>query len=191
MTTQLRLFSNEKDAIFIAKSLVRSLSVSAADDTDTTRPPLNSGFTWLQLYVGDQETGQATRIRCDRDSIIDDLTELVKEKYPELNDISSARLVVYPPGTPLDALNDDARLQSWDRVPASSGPQPLMVMAPSAAVPQLGKCLSIRVSVCQIHSRVLFSLVFSHSFLCIRCSMCVWNMERHTMGGHVFLASLD
>jgi hypothetical protein len=186
MTTQLRLFSNEKDAIFIAKSLVRSLSVSAADDTDTTRPPLNSGFTWLQLYVGDQETGQATRIRCDRDSIIDDLTELVKEKYPELNDISSARLVVYPPGTPLDALNDDARLQSWDRVPASSGPQPLMVMAPSAAVPQLGKCLSIRVSVC-LSVKFIFVFFLSRVFAFILVYlMCVWNMERHTMGGRVF-----
>jgi hypothetical protein len=174
-----------------AKSLVRSLSVSAADDTDTTRPPLNSGFTWVQLYRGGHMVGLPIEIVAATRNV-SHLTKLVKEKLPnDLKGVDPIHLVVYPPGTPLDALNDDARLQSWDRVPASSGPQPLMVMAPSAAVPQLGKCLSIRVSVCQIHSRVLFSLVFSHSFLCIRCSMCVWNMERHTMGGHVFLASLD
>jgi hypothetical protein len=187
---------NEKDAIFIAKSLVRSLSVSAADDTDTTRPPPTFGYTWVQLYLGDQKAGHATRIRCKLDSVIDELTELVKEKLPnDLKAVDPIHLVVYPPGTSLDALNDDARLKSRDRVPASSGPQPLMVMAPPAAVPLLGTCLlftfvnsRVCVSVCQIHSRVLFSLVFSRSFLCIRC---VWNMERHTMGGRVFLTSLD
>jgi hypothetical protein len=116
--------------------------MSAADDTDTTRHSPTFGYTWVQLYLGDQKTGHATRIRCKIDSVIDELTELVKAKYPELIGISSARLVVYPHGTTSDALNDNAVLQNWDRVPASSGPQPLIVMAPSAAVPPLlGKCL--------------------------------------------------
>ena len=70
------------------------------------------------------------------------LTKLVKAEFPELHDVSSARLFVYRPGTPLDGLNEDACLKSWDRVPASTGPMPLIVMAPTAAaVTQLGKCL--------------------------------------------------
>jgi hypothetical protein len=140
--TQLRLFSNEKDAIFIAKSLVRSLSASAADDTDTTRTPPSSGFTWVQLYRGGHMVGLPIEIVAATRNV-SHLTNLVKEIYPELNDISSACLVVYPPGTPLDALNHDGRLRPGGPVPGgTTDEQPLMVMAPAAAaVSQLGKCL--------------------------------------------------
>jgi hypothetical protein len=143
ITTQLRLCLNEKDAIFIAKSLVRSLSVSAADDTDTTRPPPTFVYTWVQLYRGDQKTGHATRIRCKLDSVIDELTELVKEKLPnDLKAVDPIHLVVYPPDTPLDALNVNAPLRRGGPVPnGTTDEQPLMVMAPSAAAPLLGKCL--------------------------------------------------
>jgi hypothetical protein len=115
--------------------------MSATDDTDTTRPLLNSGFTWVQLYRGGHMVGLPIEIAAASRNV-SHLTELVKEKIPnDLKAVDPIHLVVYRPGTPLDDLNVNARLQSWDHVPASSGPQPLMVMAPPAAVPQLGKCL--------------------------------------------------
>ena len=109
----------------------------------TIRAPPRPAVVWIQLYVGDQESGRATRILCKRDSIIDDFARLVKTEYPEfLNCFSSAHLLVYPHGTPLDALNHDGRLRPGGPVPGgTTDEQPLLVMAPSAAVPQLGKCL--------------------------------------------------
>jgi hypothetical protein len=61
------------------------------------------------------------------------LTELVKEKRAvALHNVDAADLAVYPPGTPLNALNDNNRLGS---VPGgTTEAQPLMVIAP-------GKCL--------------------------------------------------
>ena len=97
------------------------LTISASDDTDTTHPSLNSCFTSVR---------------------VSHLANLVKEKLPHgLKHVDAAHLVICRAGTPLDALNDDACLKSWDCVPASSAPEPLIVMAPSATVPQLGKCL--------------------------------------------------
>jgi hypothetical protein len=143
ITPQLRLWSNEKDAISIAKSLVRSLSVSvsSAEDTDTTRPPPNSGFTWVQLYRGGQAVGSPMMIK-DPAPIVGVLTDLVKEKLPnQLEGVDAARLDVYPPGTPLDALNDNARLRPRGPVPGgTTEEQPLLVMAP-----QLGKCSRVSV----------------------------------------------
>ena len=66
--------------------------MSATDDTDTTRPPLNSGFTWVQLYRGGHMVGLPIEIVAASRNV-SNLTDLVKQKYPELNDISSARLV--------------------------------------------------------------------------------------------------
>jgi hypothetical protein len=101
ITTQLRLCLDEKDAIFIAKSLVRSLSVSAADDTDTTRPSSTCGYTWVQLYRGGHMVGIPIQI-VEATRNVGHLTELVKAKYPELIDISFARLV--------------CRLSSWHSI---------------------------------------------------------------------------
>jgi hypothetical protein len=74
------------------------------------------------------------------------LTKLVKAEFPELHDVSSARLFVYRPCTPLDGLNDDHRLDPGEAVPGgTTSKKPLIVMAPAAAaaaaVTQLGKCL--------------------------------------------------
>jgi hypothetical protein len=150
--------------------------MSAADDTDTTRSPLNSGFTWVQLYVGDQKTGQATRIRCERDSNIDCLTYLVQAEYPELNGISSACLDVYPPGTPLDGLNDDAYLDPGDPVPGgTTGEQPLMVIAPPAVPSKCCEC---------IHSRIIL--------VCLVFNVCLEYIELHTQRvAALWVASLN
>jgi hypothetical protein len=99
---------------------------------DTVSAPLPLAVVWIQLHDGDPKAGRATRILCKPDSIIDDLTKLVKEQW---NDISSAHLLVYPHGTPLNALNDDDRMDPGASVPMdTTSKTPLMVIAP-------GKCL--------------------------------------------------
>jgi hypothetical protein len=73
---------------------------------------------------------------------VNHLTELVKEKRAvALQHCDAGDLFVYyPPGTPLDALNDNARLRPGGPVPGgTTDEQPLMVMAPP--VTQQGKCL--------------------------------------------------
>jgi hypothetical protein len=89
---------------------------------------------WIQLYLGDQKTGQATKIRCKFDLDIDDFTKLVKAEVPNyLNTVDPIHLVVYPPGTPLDALHDNDRLRCGGPVPGGrTDEQPLvMVIAPT------------------------------------------------------------
>jgi hypothetical protein len=107
--------------------------MSAADDKNTAGPPPNSGVTWVQLYRGEQAVGFPMPITITEAAPLDGAwTKLVKAEYPELNDISSARLAVYPHGTPLNALNEINRLGS---VPGgTTEAQPLIVIAP-------GKCL--------------------------------------------------
>jgi hypothetical protein len=126
------------------------LTMSAADDTVST--PRNLRVVWIQLYVGDQHAGYATKICCKRDLDIDEFAKLVKEIYPELKDISFARLAVYRPGTPLDALNVDALLRRGGPVPnGTTDEQPLMVMAP--AMPLNGATID------DISSRMLSQLL--------------------------------
>jgi hypothetical protein len=116
--------------------------MSATDDTDTTRPLLNSGFTWVQLYRGGHMVGLPIEIAAASRNV-SHLTELVKEKIPnDLKAVDPIHLVVYRPGTPLDELNVNAPLRRGGPVPnGTTDEEPLMVMAPPAAVPQLGKCL--------------------------------------------------
>jgi hypothetical protein len=108
--------------------------MSAADDTDTTRPSPTSGCTWVQLYRGDQAVGVSMPITItEAISNVGLWTELVKAKYPELNDISAARLTVYLPCTPLNALNNSAPLRLGALVPGgTTEEQPLIVIAPPA-----------------------------------------------------------
>jgi hypothetical protein len=121
------------------------LTMSATDDTDTTDRPLNSSYTWVQLYRDDQAVGLPTVIT-DPVACVSILTKLVKaERAVALQHCDGADLVVYPPGTPLDGLNDDHRLDPGEAVPGgTTSKKPLIVMAPAAAaaaVTQLGKCL--------------------------------------------------
>jgi hypothetical protein len=92
-------------------------------------------FLWYgfsSISVTKKENRQATKICCERDSIIDDLVNLVEAKYRnDLKDGGVGHLYVYPPGTPLDALNANDRLRPGDSVPGgTTQEQPLMVMAP-------------------------------------------------------------
>ena len=110
----------------IDRLLVPSLTMSAADET-TTRPPLFPGLTWVQLYRGDQALGCPMPITGATGDICDDL----KAEFPELNGLSSAHLVVYPHGTPLDALNEDVSLSPGAVVPDdTTSKEPLIVIAP-------------------------------------------------------------
>ena len=120
--------------------------MSATDDTDTTDRPLNSSYTWVQLYRDDQAVGLPMVIT-DPVACVSILTKLVKaERAVALQHCDGADLVVYRPGTPLDGLNDDHRLDPGEAVPGgTTSKKPLIVMAPAAAaaaaVTQLGKCL--------------------------------------------------
>jgi hypothetical protein len=109
------------------------LTMSAADD-NTTRPPLTSGSTWIQLYCGEEAVGIPIEIVAARNAY--HLTELVKEKRAvALQYCDAADLVVYPPGTPLNDLSNNNRLGPVESVPGGrTEAQPLIVMAP-------GKCL--------------------------------------------------
>jgi len=105
--------------------------MSAAVNTESA--PRNLRVVWIQLYLGDQKTGHVTKIRCKFDLDIDDFTKLVKAEAPNyLNTVDPIHLVVYPPGTPLDALNDNDRLRCGGPVPGgTTDEQPLvMVIAP-------------------------------------------------------------
>jgi hypothetical protein len=110
--------------------LVPSLTMSAADET-TTRPPLFPGLTWVQLYRGDQALGcpmpitGAIRNACD-------LATRVKAEFPnDLEDVDAPNLVVYPHGTPLNALNEYARLSPGALIPDdTTSKEPLLVIAP-------------------------------------------------------------
>lgn len=107
--------------------------MSAADDTTVVvSAPPRLPVVWIQLHFGHEKGGQATKIRCDRDLIIDDLVNLVEAKYRnDLKDGGIGHLYVYPPGTPLDALNANDRLRPGDSVPGgTTQEQPLMVVAP-------------------------------------------------------------
>jgi hypothetical protein len=104
--------------------------------------PLLLADVWIQLYVGDQEIELAMRFLCEHDSIVTDLTNLVKEKRSVLlHHCDGAELSVYPPGTRLDALNNVSCLDPHGPVLHSTTKEhPLIVRAPSA-VTQHGKCL--------------------------------------------------
>jgi len=62
---------------------------------------------------------------------VDALAEEVKKKRAvALNHCDAAMLVVYPPGTE-PPFSQDKALKAWDPIPSnSSGPQPLIVVAP-------------------------------------------------------------
>ena len=111
--------------------LVTSFTMSAADDT-TSRPPLFPGLTWFQLYRGDQALGCPMPITgAIRDA--GDLAQRVKAQFPELNGLSSAHLVVYLHGTPLNALNEHARLSPGAHIPDNTtSREPLIVIAPAS-----------------------------------------------------------
>jgi hypothetical protein len=111
--------------------LVPSLTMSAADET-TTRPPLFPGLTWVQLYRGDQALGCPMPITGATGYDICDLRELVKAEFPnDLEDVGAPNLVVYPHGTPLNALNEHARLSSGALIPDdTTSKEPLIVIAP-------------------------------------------------------------
>jgi hypothetical protein len=151
----------------VAKSLVRSLSTSADDDT-TTRPPGDIVSTWVQLYCGDEAMGRATQIFAATRNV-GHLADLVRAKVPlALRHCHAKDLVIYRAGTLLDALNADAALNSWDAVPDyTTGEQPLVVIAPAQAPqPESDGEFSSTYSSQLFYSNVLRVFVFVYSMLC-------------------------
>jgi hypothetical protein len=96
----------------------------------TILAPPRPAVVWIQLYVGNQKSGRATKILCKPDLDIDDFTKLVKENQAVvLQSCNAEDLVVYPHGT-LDFRGDGLSTTP----DGTTKEQPLIVMAP-------GKCL--------------------------------------------------
>ena len=107
--------------------------MSAADDTTrTVSAPPRLPVVWIQLHFGREIDGQATKIRCKPDLKIARLLDLVEAIYK--NDLKAGgvgNLYACPPGTPLEDLNANDRLDPGNSVPGGTTMErPLMVMAP-------------------------------------------------------------
>jgi hypothetical protein len=123
----------------VAHSLLLRLNAAHV----TILAPPRPAVVWIQLYVGNQKSGQATKILCKRDLDIDDFTKLVKENQAVvLQSCNAEDLVVYPHGT-LDFRGDGLSTTP----DGTTKEQPLIVRACSSMM-QYGKCLCILVSVC-------------------------------------------
>lgn len=90
----------------------------------------------MQLYIGDEKAGGAFKIQ----GTLADLSELkegVKEKRKNaLAHVDASELTVYPSGTVVPLPEDAVPLNAWDVVPGgSSGPSPLIVVAPQQQQP--------------------------------------------------------
>ena len=90
---------------------------------------MSSSSVWVQLYYkGDsQPNGQPVNIK----PLPEHVSGLKAAALPKLDPSELAEVFVYPPGTTPPFSQVDA-LNAWDTVPLnSSGPQPLIVVAPA------------------------------------------------------------
>ncbi|KAG7340296.1 hypothetical protein IV203_023839 [Nitzschia inconspicua] len=97
---------------------------------------MSSSSVWVQLFYEDKRKGNPAQIyksdlREGRDWNVASLSELVKDKLKEeLDHAGFTEIFVYPPDTE-QPFSQDKALNSWDPIPSnSSGPQPLIVVAP-------------------------------------------------------------
>ena len=94
---------------------------------------MSSSFVWVQLYYKgkDKPEGQPIKIKPIPEDVAD-LAEAAIAKLPNsLSHCDAADLFVYPPDTK-PPFSQDKALKSWDPIPSnSSGPQPLIVVAPA------------------------------------------------------------
>ena len=95
---------------------------------------MSSSSVWVQVYYKGkvEPVGQPTSVKKPKDVEesewnVDALAAVV---LPKLDPTELAEIFVYPPGiTP--PFSQDKALNSWDPIPPnSSGPQPLIVVAP-------------------------------------------------------------
>ena len=102
-------------------------------------------IVWVQLYYNgkDEPEGRPTSVKKPKDVEesewnVDALAEAAKAKLsPDIDHAPPSRIFVYPPGTK-PPFSGDKALKAWDPIPSnSSGPQPLIVVAPQ----QSGKSL--------------------------------------------------
>lgn len=84
---------------------------------------------WVHLYYKgkDEPEGQPVKVWPRRG----DVADLKAVVLPKLEPTELAEIFVYPPGT-TPPFSQDKALNSWDQIPSnSSGPQPLIVVAPN------------------------------------------------------------
>ena len=96
---------------------------------------MSSPHVWVQLYYEEQKQalphGVPIKVKAMPDDVAD-LTELLtKEKAKKaLEHCDALNLKVYTPDTE-PPFSEDKALKAWDAIPSnSSGPQPLIVVAP-------------------------------------------------------------
>ena len=95
---------------------------------------MSSSFVWVRLYYkgNDEPEGQPIKIKPIPEDV-DALARRLKENdmKKELSHAGLTEIYIFPPGTK-PPFSQDKALKSWDPIPSnSSGPQPLIVVAPA------------------------------------------------------------
>jgi Crinkler effector protein N-terminal domain len=98
----------------------------------------DKGEVWVQLYIGNDKSRDAFRVKANRNIIIDDLkTAVYQAKDKSLGHCNAADLAVYKAGTDVPPKEDD-KLDPGDAVSThttkNSSKHPLRVVAPASAV---------------------------------------------------------
>jgi Crinkler effector protein N-terminal domain len=87
---------------------------------------------WVQLYIGEEKSGNTFKVLVKATGNIDDLKEAVKEKRPnDLANCDAAQLAVYNAGSKCPSEEEDP-LSPCEGVPKDTTcPRPLRVVAPA------------------------------------------------------------
>lgn len=100
---------------------------------------------WIQLYLGQEKSGDVFGISVPVNNI-DSLRKAVKEECkPKLDYCAASDLVVYAAGTDVPIPEGTESLDPWDTVPTNStGPMPLIVVAPQKEVSSVVSSFNLR-----------------------------------------------
>mmetsp|Transcript_27119 Transcript_27119/g.38418 ORF Transcript_27119/g.38418 Transcript_27119/m.38418 type:complete len:384 (+) Transcript_27119:37-1188(+) len=85
---------------------------------------------WVKLYIGDNDPRPTVFKIEPIPKDVNDLRKAIKKEKPNrLKDIDADELDVYPQGTTFPIPSDTDKLNVWDGVPSTTGPNPLIVVA--------------------------------------------------------------
>ena len=125
---------NKTPATTTARSLYKYTTATTAA---TTTAIMSSSSVWVQLYYkgkkeaeGDPVQVYQSELAAGREWNIASLKEAAKAKSKLDLDVPLNRIFVHNAGT-TPPFSEDKALKAWDPIPSnSSGPQPLIVVAP-------------------------------------------------------------
>jgi len=96
----------------------------------TSAAATTSAGVWVKLYIGDNDPRPTVfKIEPIPKDVNDLRKEIKKEKPNDLKDIDADELDVYPQGTTFPIPSNTDKLNVWDGVPSTTGPNPLIVVA--------------------------------------------------------------